>query len=222
MKGLIITLLILLFLFALTLFPIEAMIKFDKTFTLDIRYIFIRLRIIPGKPGKEGEKKPKPEKEKPKEEKPKQKKTWDEIVDLVHFGLDAVKFFWPPLKKFFTVLFKALEIYNTDIFLRISGEAPDRTGDKYGKTCAGVYAAYGILSNILNINKIKIDIQPDFMINENVFRIRTTVQICALDIFRLVFILLIPGIRFLFIYGKFNKEQKKKAEEAQGRDLKAA
>jgi hypothetical protein len=83
--------------------------------------------------------------------------------------------------------FKKLTIYDTDIFLQISGSEPDKVGTLYGQICAGVFAGYGALENMLNIKKIKIDIESDFLMNGTVFRIKTTARIRLVNILRTIF-----------------------------------
>ena len=85
--------------------PLKVSIGYDDKISLSVKYLFIKLNILPTDPNKpKKEKKPKEEKpkeEKPKtekteaEKKPKRKMTVEEIVDMI---IDAVRKYGPGAK----------------------------------------------------------------------------------------------------------------------------
>lgn len=153
--------------------PIKVKLEVGEKISLVVKYMFIKIELLPV--GKKKEKEPKEEKpkeEKPKEEKPKEKKPKEKkpnsigaslkqmdtkdrdqiIANLAHvlalFG-----------KKFMrSIVFEELDIY----VVVGSGDAAS-TAIKYGNICQKLYPSIGYICATNKVKKYDISVEPDFL-----------------------------------------------------------
>lgn len=151
--------------------PVHVYFTYSDKIYLTVRYLFIKLNILPAgekKPKKEKPKKEKPEEEKPKEEKPKKKKT--SILDMLKAnGYDGMMNLLSELmrilsgwggKVFRSVVFDEIELYIT-----VGTGDSASTAIEYGKACQKVYPLMGFLCSNNVVKKYDCNVQPDFLAN---------------------------------------------------------
>ncbi|MBQ1996410.1 MAG: hypothetical protein II237_09480, partial [Clostridia bacterium] len=135
--------------------PLKVSVGYDDKISLSIKYLFIKLNILPTDPNKpKKEKKPKEEKKeepKPEEEKPKEKKP-NPIVDMVKAnGFDGMMEILSNLGNIFKIfggkLLRSVVINDAYIFIIVGTGDAASTAINYGKTCQKVYPLMGFLCN---------------------------------------------------------------------------
>ncbi|MGN0467184.1 MAG: DUF2953 domain-containing protein [Acutalibacteraceae bacterium] len=170
---------IILFFVLILSIPVHVSFTYSDMIYLTIRYLFLKINILPIDPNKKKkpkkEKKPKkPKEEKPAEqtdEKPKEKKP-NAILEMVKAnGYDGMMVVISNLgrilgkyggKLFRSVIFDEIEIYVTVG----TGDAAS-TAIKYGKTCQKVYPFIGFICNNNVVHKYDVNVEPDFLANES-------------------------------------------------------
>lgn len=151
---------ILLLLFLLTLIPVRVAVRFQESFFLEVKYLFLTFPVLPGK-----------EKEEPsKEEKPKKEgegmgKKLKGIVQrqgvsgFLKALFDFVKLLTSASKR----LLSHLRLKRFDLYLCIGGgENAADAAIKYGQMSGGVYSACGILFGLLPCRKKGVSVDMDY------------------------------------------------------------
>ena len=149
-------------------------VHYNEEILLSIRWLFIKLQLIPKKkPKKEKKKKEeKPKEEKPKSEivaEPKKKKHKDNIfVRFYHNqGFDGVvqliKDAAAALGGMFRRGTKAFALEDLRVHLQVGSYDASETAIKYGRTCAVVYPAMGTIVSKVRVKKHEVSVTPDFM-----------------------------------------------------------
>ena len=156
--------------------PLKVSMAYDDKIHLSIKYLFIKLDILPLAPKKaKKEKKPKKEKppkpEKPKEEKPKGEKKPNPILEMVkangYDGMMAV------IQNLFRVLgiyggkiFKSIKFDEIDVYICVGTGDAASTAIKYGETCQKVYPVFGFICSNNFVKKYDVSVEPDFLANK--------------------------------------------------------
>lgn len=153
-------------------------IEYSDYIYLSVRWLFVKLDILPLKEKKN--KKPKekaPEKEKPKEqEKPKKEKEAKEgenpiITTIKNMGYDGVMEILSNLGKalsgMFKRIFKSFAIQNFDIDLTVGKGDAAATAVEYGKACNKVYPVCGLICSTMKVGTYSVNVAPDFLANHN-------------------------------------------------------
>lgn len=216
--------------------PIKVSLAFDNKIHLSVKYLFIKLDILPAGPKKEKapkpEKEPKPEPEKPKEEAPKEKKP-NPILEMVKAnGYDGMMLVIKNLGRVLGIyggkLFKSVVFDEIDVYISVGTGDAASTAIKYGETCQKVYPVLGFICSNNIVKKYDILVEPDFLANktENELfidfsvTVRKIINATIAMVFRLIF-----SVALKFILGakkgKENTESKdtntaKKAENMNG------
>lgn len=151
--------------------PVHVYFTYSDKIYLTVRYLFIKLNILPTgekKPKKEKPKKEEPEEEKTKEEKPQKKKA--SILDMVKAnGYDGMMNLLSELmrilsgwggKVFRSVVFDEIELYIT-----VGTGDSASTAIEYGKACRKVYPLMGFLCSNNVVKKYDCNVEPDFLAN---------------------------------------------------------
>ena len=156
---------ILAFLALLLFLPLHLLFRYEDGFFLTVKYAFLKFQVVPPK-----EKKPKKEKKKkaeeppPSEEAPKKENAFQKI--LKEEGLSAVVHLLGELARQVGKAAKSTlshtHVRDVVIDLVVAGEDAADTGIQYGRTCAAVYSAFGVLCNVLNMQIKAFSIIPDF------------------------------------------------------------
>ncbi len=156
---------ILLAIFLILLIPIGIDTRYEDELFLKLKIGFAKITVFPQKPKKpkkKKKKKQKPKDDKPKEDKPKEKKP--NIIQqkglswLVEFIKKIAELASGALKYFFAhILIKRMMLS-----ISIAGSDAADTALKYGKLCAVVYPAIGIIAGSAKCRKFGVDITPNF------------------------------------------------------------
>ena len=154
--------------------PLIVQAEYGQELTLGVRWLFLRIPIVPAKE-KKPKKKKKKKKEKPeneKEEKPKKEKDPDKPNVVQRFYqykgipgfVDLLRRTVEILKKFRHGVWLCFKIRKLHLQMLITGGDPQALVEQYGKTCAAVFPALGWLSSHLRTKRggVKAHISPDF------------------------------------------------------------
>lgn len=206
---------------------IAVTVHYEDDVAVSIKWLFLKINVLPAKAKDAHKEKPKKKKKKKKEEAPKEeseivkepkKKKGDNmfvrfyknrgVSGVVQLLKDAVK----ALGGMFGRIFRAFRIEELYIAMTVgAGEAAD-TAIQYSKTCAAAFPAMGLLVNKMKIKKYSIDISPDFIYGNNVARVHTRVSFRPIKlinaVFVLVFELLFKVVFKLLKHSKAPKEPK--------------
>ena len=157
---------------------------YDEDFKLDVRWLFIKLHILPKKEKPEKEKKPKKEKpqkeEKPQEEKPADPNApkQDNIIvafyknqgfsGVLQLLRDTVK----AINGMFGSMFRHVVFEELKVYLTVGANDACETSMLYGKTCSAVFPAMGLIASTCKVKEYDCAVRPNFMVAEKsaVFR----------------------------------------------------
>ena len=203
-------------------------VHYEGDVAVSIKWLFIKINILPKQ-----EKKPKKEKkkkEKKKEKKEEEPKKEDETVKepkkkkgdnmFVRFyknrGVDGVvqllKDAVAALGGMFGRIGRAFTFEELYIDLKIGGADSADTAIKYGEVCAGAFPAMGLFVNKARVKKYSIDISPDFIYNKTEARLHTQISVRPVKlinaVFVLVFELLFKVVFKLLMHSKAPEEEK--------------
>ncbi len=158
---------------------------YDEEFKLDISWLFIKLHILPKKEKTEKEKKPKKEKEPkeenteqpPEEEKPKEKK--DNIIVSFYKNqgfsgvLQLLKDTVNAINGMFGTIFRHFVFRELKLYMTVGASDAAETAQLYGKTCAAVFPAMGLITSTCNVKEYDCAVRPNFMVAEKtaIFRV---------------------------------------------------
>lgn len=208
--------------------PVKVSLSFDNKIHLSVKYLFIKLDILPLGPKKEKAPKPKkepdPKPEKPADETPKEKKP-NPIVEMVKAnGYDGMMLVIKNLGRVLGIyggkLFKSIVFDEIDVYISVGTGDAASTAIKYGETCQKVYPVFGFICSNNIVRKYDILVEPDFLANktENELFIDFSVTVRKIInatlgmVFRLIF-----SVALKFILGA-----KKGKENTESKDTNAA
>ncbi len=136
--------------FAVLVAPVGVHIKYSDDFALWLSYAGIRFGIVPAK---EKKNKPKKQSDKPKGKKQKTKLrlSFDDILQLVGTGLQAVK-----------KLVKTLRIRRFKLAIVVSGEDAASAAINYGRVCALASASYPVIEKSLDKGQTDISVDLEY------------------------------------------------------------
>lgn len=155
---------LILLLLLLTLIPVRAELQFHGEFTLVVKYLFLRIPLLPGKPGEETEEEP--QEDKPEE--PGKPSALDRVkASLKREGLGG---FLQALGELIKLLgrasagiLKRLKLRRFDLYLCVAGAQDPAAGAVlYGKVAAGVYSACGGLFTLLPCKRKGVTVDLDY------------------------------------------------------------
>ncbi|MBQ3603752.1 MAG: DUF2953 domain-containing protein [Clostridia bacterium] len=158
---------------------------YDEDFKLDVRWLFIKLPILPKKEKPEKEKKPKKEKPK-KEEKPKEEEKpadpnapkKDNIIKafynnqgfsgVLQLLRDTVK----AINGMFGSMFRHVVFDELKLYLTVGANDACETSMLYGKTCSAIFPAMGLITSTCKVKEYDCAVRPNFIAAEKtaVFR----------------------------------------------------
>lgn len=200
--------------------PIHISFSYEDKLHLSVRYLFVKLNLLPvgkKKPKKPKEKKPK--EEKPKEDKPPKEKKPSPILGMVKAnGYDGMMEIISNMAHVFGLyggkLLKSVRFDEIDIYIVVAKGDAASTAIEYGKTCQKIYPFVSFLCNNNVVSKYDVSVEPDFLANKTQgeffidfhFSIRKIINSTVGMVFRLIFNVL---LKFLINA----KKGSKKAEE---------
>lgn len=151
----------------LLLIPLYVRASYDSDLLVKVRYTFVSITVYP-----RPEKPVKPQKEEKIIKKGKMKKAektkLSEIEQMLHEeGVAAVAEYLVELAKLTGTAFRkvlaAITIDSLKLKIRVVSEDASSTAVEYGRVCAAVYPAEGILENVMHVKHRSLDIKPDFL-----------------------------------------------------------
>lgn len=155
--------------------PVHVSFSYGEKICLSVRYLFIKLNILPvgeKKPKKEKKEKPKKEKpQKPKEEKPKEKKP-NPILEMVKANgydgmMEVLSNFGHILALYGGKLFKSVVFDEIEIYITVGTGDSAETAMKYGRTCQKIYPLLGFICSNNLVKKYDARVEPDFLANHS-------------------------------------------------------
>lgn len=195
--------------------PLKVALGYDDKISLDIRYLFVKLKILPtdpNKPKKEKAPKEKKPEEPKKEEAPKEKKP-NPIVEMAKANgfdgmMEVLGNLGNVLKIFGGKLLRSIVFNKADIDITVGTGDAASTAMKYGKTCQKIYPIMGFLCSNNVVKHHNINISADFLANDTKGNFYFEMNICLRKIINSAIGLV---VRLIFdVVLKFLKNGKKK------------
>ena len=195
--------------------PLKVALGYDDKISLDIRYLFVKLKILPtdpNKPKKEKAPKEKKPEEPKKEEAPKEKKP-NPIVEMAKANgfdgmMEVLGNLGNVLKIFGGKLLRSIVFNKADINITVGTGDAASTALKYGKTCQKIYPIMGFLCNNNVVKHHNINVSADFLANDTKGNFYFEMNICLRKIINSAIGLV---VRLIFdVVLKFLKNGKKK------------
>lgn len=195
--------------------PLKVALGYDDKISLDIRYLFVKLKILPtdpNKPKKEKAPKEKKPEEPKKEEAPKEKKP-NPIVEMAKANgfdgmMEVLGNLGNVLKIFGGKLLRSIVFNKADINITVGTGDAASTAMKYGKTCQKIYPIMGFLCSNNVVKHHNINISADFLANDTKGNFYFEMNICLRKIINSAIGLV---VRLIFdVVLKFLKNGKKK------------
>ncbi|MGN0568401.1 MAG: DUF2953 domain-containing protein [Acutalibacteraceae bacterium] len=180
---------------------------YDETFTLDIKWLFIKLRIYPEDEEKEAKKEAKKaekeqKKKNSKKEKPKKEKTEESASPKSNIFKDfynnqgfaatvnLIRTAAAQLGGFLKGVYRAFVIENLTVLLRVSeGDDAAQTAVKYGKVCSAVYPAMGFICSNMKVKQYDVNVVPDFISAENTATFKLSLSVRPIKLTNAVIVL---------------------------------
>lgn len=195
--------------------PLKVALGYDDKISLDIRYLFVKLKILPtdpNKPKKEKASKEKKPEEPKKEEAPKEKKP-NPIIEMTKANgfdgmMEVLGNLGNVLKIFGGKLLRSIVFNKADINITVGTGDAASTALKYGKTCQKIYPIMGFLCSNNVVKHHNINISADFLANDTKGNFYFEMNICLRKIINSAIGLV---VRLIFdVVLKFLKNGKKK------------
>ncbi len=183
---------------------IAVTVHYEDDVAVSVKWLFIKINILPKHEKKPKKEKPKKEKkkkeEKPKEEseivkEPKKKKKGDNMFvrfyknrgvgGVVQLLKDAAK----ALGGMFGRIGRAFLFEELYVSLDIGGGDSADTAIKYGKVCAAAFPAMGLIVNKARVKKYNLEITPDFIYGKTAARLHTKISLRPIKLINAVFVL---------------------------------
>ena len=164
--------------------PVHVSFTYSDKIYLTVRYLFIKLNILPA-----GEKKPKAKKpvegkpkeeEKPKEKKP--KKT--SILDMVKAnGYDGMMYLLSELMRILSgwggKIFRSVVFDDIELYITVGTGDSASTAIEYGKACQKVYPLMGFLCSNNVVKRYDCNVTPDFLANHGEGEAHAEFHVCV-------------------------------------------
>ena len=177
-------------------------VHYEGDVALSVKWLFIKLNILPKK--EKPDKKPKKKKEKKKKEEPEKKdekikepkKKKQDNMFVRFYRNRGVSGVVPLIKDaaaavggMFGRIFRAFLFEELYIAMKVGGGDSAETAIKYGKTCAAVFPAMGLFTSKMRIKKYSVDISPDFIHGNNEAKLHTKVSFSPIKLINAVIVL---------------------------------
>lgn len=166
--------------------PVHVYFTYSDKIYLTVKYLFIKLDLLPvgeKKPKKEKKEKPKKE-EKPKEEEkqPKPKKT--SLMDMVKAnGYDGMMNLLSELKRILSgwggKVFRSVVFDEIEIYVTVGTGDSASTAIEYGKVCQKVYPLVAFLCSNNVVKRYDCSVDPDFLANHSEGEANVELHMCV-------------------------------------------
>jgi len=171
MTALYIILGILAFFIGLLSIPVAVRVEYADSVNVCVKWLFLKLQLVPGKEKKKKKKEKKKKEDEPKEDKPKEEKPKEPNVLQRFYEYQGIPGFIELLrrtvaamKKFRHGLWLCFCIRELNFAMTLPGGDPEALAFQYGKLSAAIFPSLGWLCGKLRTRKgkIKANIYPDF------------------------------------------------------------
>ena len=180
---------------------------YDETFTLDVKWLFIKFRIYPEDEEKKAKKEAKKaekeqKKNNSKKEKPKKEKTEESASPKSNIFKDfynnqgfaatvnLIRTAAAQLGGFLKGVYRAFVIENLTVLLKVSaGDDAAQTAVKYGKVCSAVYPAMGFICSNMKVKQYDVNVVPDFISAENTATFKLSLSVRPIKLTNAVIVL---------------------------------
>lgn len=165
--------------------PVHVDFTYSDKIYLTVRYLFIKLNLLPTgekKPKKEKPVKEKPKEEKPKEEKPKKNKTspWDMIKANGYDGMmNLLSELMRILSGWGGKIFRSVVFDDIELYITVGTGDSASTAIEYGKACQKVYPLMGFLCSNNVVKKYDCNVEPDFLANHGEGEAYVSFHLCV-------------------------------------------
>lgn len=186
---------LLLFLFFLTWVPVRAVVRFRESFQVELRYLFLRIPLVPGDEPLEEEEEA--EGEEPSGEKASLAKRLQSVLrekGLSGF-LQGLAELLGLVKKALGGVFRRLRLRRFDLYLCLAGaDDPAGAAVRYGQVAAGIYGACGGLFSRMPCRRKGVSIDLNYSAQENIIDFSAEVSIVPLFVIKEAVVLLARGL----------------------------
>ena len=180
---------------------------YDETFTLDVKWLFIKFRIYPedeekkakkeAKKAEKEQKKKNSKKEKHKKEKTEESASPKSNIFKVFYNnqgfaatVNLIRTAAAQLGGFLKGVYRAFVIENLTVLLRVSaGDDAAQTAIKYGKVCSAVYPAMGFICSNMKVKQYDVNVVPDFISAENTATFKLSLSVRPIKLTNAVIVL---------------------------------
>lgn len=171
MTAAVIVISVLLFIFFLLLLPVTVQAEYTDRLYVHIKYLFVKIRLLPQKEKKKKKKKRKEESKEKKVEKEEEKKEKSsaqqikEVLDKTGLGgfIEIIKSLAKIAKDTAFGVLEHTVIQRFEVNIKAAGEDAADCAVNYGYVCAAVYPACSlIIAPVKDCKNINIEITPDF------------------------------------------------------------
>ncbi len=198
--------------------PVRVTLAYDDKIRLSVKYLFLKINILPAGPKKE--KKPKPAKEEkpkePKKEQPPKEKKPNPILEMVkangHDGMmTVISNLGKVLGTYGGRLFKSIVFDRLELDISVGTGDSAATAIKYGQTCNKVFPVMGFICSNNLVRKYDINVEPDFLANRTEGKFYCDMDICCRKIINATFAMVVRlvfkvAVKFITGARKNNKE----------------
>lgn len=175
---------ILLFILILSI-PVKISLAMDDKIRLSVKYLFIKLDILPMGDSKPKKEKPPKESEPEKEiteEEPKEKRP-NPIIEMVKANgydgmMEVISNLGRVMKTYGGKLLKSIVFDRIDLHISVGTGDSAATAIKYGQTCQKVYPVFGFICSNNMVRKYDINVEPDFLANKTESEFFCDMNIC--------------------------------------------
>lgn len=200
--------------------PVKVTLAYDNKIRVSVKYLFVKLNILPVGPKKEKKpKKPKapatPKESEKKEQAPKEKKP-NPILEMVKAnGHDGMMTVITNLGNVFKIyggkMFRSVVFDRLDLDITVGTGDSAATAIKYGQICQKVFPVMGFICSNNLVKKYDINVQPDFLANKTEGEFYCEMKICVRKIINstvgmVVRLIFKVGLKFITGAKKNNKE----------------
>lgn len=213
---------IVLFFITVLSIPLHITVAYDEKIRVSIRYLFVKINLLPVKQKTKKEKppkEPKPEKEK-KPDAPKEKKP-NPLLEMVKAnGYDGMMTVLSNLVRILKIYggktFKSVVFDEIYFYISVGTGDAATTAIKYGQTCQKVYPLMGYICSNNIVKKYDIDVDTDFLANKTQGELFFDMHLCIRKITNATIAM---AVRLIFgVVITFIKGGKKKPDENQSAD----
>lgn len=200
--------------------PVKVTLAYDNKIRVSVKYLFVKLNILPVGPKKEKKpKKPKapatPKESEKKEQAPKEKKP-NPILEMVkangHDGMmTVITNLGNVFKTYGGKMFRSVVFDRLDLDITVGTGDSAATAIKYGQICQKVFPVMGFICSNNLVKKYDINVQPDFLANKTEGEFYCEMKICVRKIINstvgmVVRLIFKVGLKFITGAKKNNKE----------------